>query len=359
MNSVGVLFAGHRFHVSTDPAFAAVQEAHLGQFTAGPASAPACGEHTYLEVQVDADLFTEHAARIAREPSQTVVPFRAEPYQRARIGADTWWSPSPTTALPRDHLYFRDASGRLMVLLHPDAVRGERYAMRVIREAVLRCAEHRGWTAFHAAAAALDDAGVLVTGPSGAGKTSVLAVLAARHGADLVAADRAVVTADARTVAGVPMSVRIGAGTLAAVPPSTAMALRRPEPEPVFGSPRKAALTPAQFTAAFGVRVRESVPLRLVLVPRLGEHTGAVRIRELDATQARAALAATCCTPYDEDWLEPWFAPRRRTVADLDRQGQDLTARLVREVLVLEAEAGIHHRGVLEQLADAVAGRLR
>lgn len=352
-----VMFAGHRFHVVTDVAFDAVQERYLRAFVPEHQLAPPCGEETTVRVRHDADCFHDRMARAAGTPSLTVVPFRGEPYRSCQLDQITWWQPGPDTHLPQDHLYARDAAGRLTVLLKPEAERGERYLMRAVREVVLRCAESRGLTSFHAAAAAFDDHGVLIAAPSGAGKTTVLTALAAHHGADLIASDRALITADADAVAGVPISVRIGGGTLSAVAPRDGL----PNPHTLpgaFGSTRKAALTPREFARAFSSRVQETAPLRLVVIPQLREEDLSLSSHDLGAAQARTALAAACCTPHDEDWREPWFAVRTRTVDDLARQAAALIERLIATVPVLAITAGVHSPDLLERIADTVTGRL-
>lgn len=351
------LFAGHRFHVVTDTTFDAPQERYLRAFVPEHQMAPPCGEETTVRVRHDADLFQDRMARAMGAPSLTVVPFRGEPYRSCQLDQITWWRPDPDTHLSQDHLYARDAAGRLTVLLTPGAERGERYLMRAVREVVLRCAESRGWISFHAAAAALDDHGVLIAAPSGAGKTTVLTALTAHHGADLIASDRALITADAEAVAGVPISVRIGGGTLSAVAPREGLPNPHTLPD-AFGSARKATLTPREFARAFSSHVRETAPLRLVVIPRLRSDDHGLHSRVLGAAQARTALAAACCTPHDEDWREPWFANRTRPVDDLARQAAALIESLVATVPVLAITAGVHSPGLLERVADTVTGRL-
>ncbi|MFG3403642.1 hypothetical protein [Streptomyces sp. NPDC048142] len=351
------LFAGHRFHVVTDAAFDAAQARYLRAFVPEHQLAPPCGEETAVRVRHDAALFQERMVSVAGAASLTVVPFRGEPYRRCQLDEVTWWRPAPDTHLPPDHLYARDAAGRQTVLLKPGAERGERYLMRVVREVVLRCSESRGWTSFHAAAAALDDRGVLIAAPSRAGKTTVLTALAAHHGADLIASDRALVTADAGMVAGVPISVRIGGGTLSTLAPREGLPNSHTLPV-AFGSARKAALTPHEFARAFSSRLRETAPLRLVVIPTLHDDDQTLSSRTLDAARARTTLAAVCCTPYDEDWLEPWFAVRTRPVDDLAQQATALIEHLIATVPVLAITAGVHNPGLLEKIADAVTGRL-
>ncbi|WP_327187924.1 hypothetical protein [Streptomyces sp. NBC_01334] len=352
-----ILFAGHRFRIVTDLTFDAIQERYLRTFVPEHQLAPPCGEETTVRVRHDADYFQNRMARAAGAPSLTVVPFREEPYRSCQLDQITWWQPAPDTHLPQDHLYARDTAGRLSVLLNPGSERSERYLMRVVREVVMRCAENRGWTSFHAAAAALDDQGVLIAAPSRAGKTTVLAALAAHHRADLIASDRALITADADVVAGVPISVRIGGGTLSAVTPREGLPNPRTLPE-AFGSTRKAALTPREFARAFSSRVQETAPLRLVVIPQLCEEDRKLSSRILGSAQARTALTTACCTPHDEDWLEPWFAVRTRPVDDLACRAASVIESLIATVPVIAIRAGVHSPDLMERIADTVAGRL-
>lgn len=356
-NNGPIPFAGHRFHIDTDETFRIDQGIHLLNFAPETDPAPTCGHLTQIRVHHSEDLFRDRAARLAAARSMKVVPFRGEPYRFSRIGQVSWWRPDPASHLPQDHLYARDATQRLHIVLHPGTDRGERYVMRVIREVVLRCAEHRGWTAFHAAAAAVDGHGVLIAGPSGAGKTTVLTALAAHRRADLVASDRALVTETAQAVVGVPISVRIAGGTLSALGPRENLPPHSVLPTD-FGTARKASCTPHDFAHAFAARVRESAPLRLVVIPRLRDDDQELGIAFPGAAAAREALAAVCCTPHDEDWLHPWFADRTRPVNDLARQAAGLMEDLLAKVPVMTVTAGVHTRHLLERIADTVTRRL-
>ncbi|MBB5939521.1 hypothetical protein [Streptomyces zagrosensis] len=352
-----MLFAGHRFHIHTDAAFGLDQGIHLRNFAPESDPAPLCGQRTHIRVHYSADLLRDRMARLVATPSLPVVPFRGEPYRLSLIGPVCWWWPEPGSHLPADHLYARDATGGLHILLHPGTDRGERYALRVIREAVLRCAEHRGWTAFHAAAAAVDGHGVLVAGPSGAGKTTVLTALAAHRRADLIGSDRVLVTETAASVVGVPLSVRIAGGTLSALTPRESLPPHSVLPTG-FGVARKASCTPHDFAHAFAARVRESAPLRLVVLPQLSDDDQELSITFPCPAAARDALNAVCCTPDDEDWLHPWFANRTRDPGELARQAADLMDDLVARVPVMRVTAGVHTAHLLERIADTVTRRL-
>jgi hypothetical protein len=350
-------FAGHRFHIDTDATFRADQGLHLRNFAPEMAPARLCGQLTHIRVHHSADLFRDRMTRLAGARSLKVVPFRGEPYRFSRIGQVSWWRPDPASHLPKDHLYARDAGGRLHIVLHPGTDRGERYALRVIREVILRCAEHRGWSAFHAAAAAVRGHGVLIAGASGAGKTTVLAALAAHRRADLVGSDRVLVTEQAAQLVGVPISVRIAGGTLAALAPRKGLPPHSGLPTE-FGTARKASCTPYDFAHAFAARVRETAPLRLVVLPRLRDDDQKVSIAYPSPAAARADLAAACCTPDDEDWLHPWFADRTRHPAELARQATGVTDAMVAQVPVMTVTAGVHTPHLLERIADAVTRRL-
>ncbi|MFD4791719.1 hypothetical protein ACFWN1_32730 [Streptomyces sp. NPDC058459] len=173
-----------------------------------------------------------------------------------------------------------------------------------MRERVPRCAEDRGWTLFHAASVALDDVGVLLVGGAGAGKTTVALELAAHRAARLVAADRAAITCDGEQVVGIPLSYRVASGTAAALPPHTGLHPGRLAAAGGFGGGRKASFTPVALAAALRTGVRESAPLRLMVLPRLSDDDRPPAATRLDLARALAAPAAACCTPDDEDWLQ-------------------------------------------------------
>ncbi|MFJ3953462.1 hypothetical protein ACIPXV_26060 [Streptomyces libani] len=241
--TTSVTFAGHAFDVEVDQDFAVEQRTHLHSFVPEAAPAPPCGRLSSIRIRYDRELFADRTARLQTVQSRCVEPFRGEPYLRSRVGDVDWWRPHPRSHLPQDHLYVRDSTGRLHIVLHPDAHRGERYLLRIVREVVMRCGEDRGWTAFHAAAASIDGSGVLIAGPTTAGKTTVLAALACHRRADLVASDRAMLTQNAADVIGVPLSIRIAGGTLSALTPREALPPHRVLPR-TFGTDQKASCTP-------------------------------------------------------------------------------------------------------------------
>ncbi len=352
-----IAFAGHRFRIHSDETFRLVQRMYLRSFGPEADLAPSCRQFTRIRVHHNDDLFRDRMARLVGAPSLTVVPFRGEPYRFSQIGRLCWWRPDPGSHLPQDHLYAKDESGRLHVVLHSGTDRGERYALRVIREVVLRCSEHRGWTAFHAAAASVDGHGVLIAGPSRAGKTTVLTALVAHRRADFIGSDRVLVTETAENVVGVPISVRIAGGTLSALTPHESL----PSPSTLptdFGTARKASCTPRDFAYAFAVRVRESAPLRLVVLPRLCDDDRELSIAFPRPAAARDALASVCCTPDDEDWLHPWFADRNRPSGELARQAADLIDVLVARAPVMTVTAGVRTPHLMERIADAATRRL-
>ncbi|MER6106370.1 hypothetical protein ABT115_29900 [Streptomyces sp. NPDC001832] len=352
-----VPFAGHRFRLHTDETFRLVQDLHLLNFAPETAPARLCGQLTQIRVHHSEDLFRDRMARLAGARSLRVVPFRGEPYRFSRIGQVSWWRPDAGSHLPEDHLYSRDATDRLHIVLHPGTERGERYALRVIREVVLRCAEHRGWSVFHAAAAAVEGHGVLIAGPSGAGKTTVLTALATHRRADLVGSDRVLVTESAANLVGVPLSVRIAGGTLSALAPHRYLPPHGVLPTD-FGTARKASHTPHDFAHAFAARVRDSAPLRLVVLPRLRDDDQELSFAFPCPAVARTTLATVCCTPDDEDWLHPWFADRTRHPQELAREATDLMDDLIATVPVMTVTAGVHTPHLLERIADTVARRL-
>ncbi|MER7149657.1 hypothetical protein [Streptomyces lydicus] len=351
-----VIFAGHRFDIEVEKDFAVEQRAHLRNFATESMPSAHCGQLSGVRVHHNRELFVDRASRLQMVPTLSVEPFRGEPYLWG-VGEVDWWRPDPRSHLFKDHLYAQDSTGRLHIVLHPEGYRGERYLLRVIREVVLRCGEDRGWTAFHAAAAAVAGQGVLIAGPTTAGKTTVLAALACHRRADLVASDRALLTENAADVVGVPLSIRIAGGTLSALTPREALPPHRLLPRE-FGTDRKASCTPRDFASAFSAQVRETAPLRLVILPQLCDDDTPLTIQRLDDETAWAELAAACCTPDDEDWLHPWFSCRSRSVESLHAQADQALADLVAMAPVFRVTAGVRTPHLLERLADTVVRRL-
>lgn len=354
-----VWFAGHGFDLDIDDSFRSTQLAHLAGFLPAPSSAPTCPHPpTRIVVRHDPGQIDDRLHALRKMPSRTIVAFRGEPYRCRKVGDVSWWSPSPDVNLPEDHLYAREPTGPVHVLVRPGAERGERYLMRVIRETVLRCQEERGWAVFHAAATAVGDRGILIAGPSGAGKTTVLTALAAHAGADLIASDRAAVTDGAAFVVGAPLSVRIAAGTLSAVPADTSLT-RTPLPPAVFGSGFKVAVSPADFGRAFGTSVVETAALRLVLLPRLTDDGRRPTALALGADTARRLLTSACCTPRDEDWLCPWLADRPVSIESLAEQATRLIDSVVASVPVIRLQAGVRSGHLMAQISDLILRTIR
>jgi hypothetical protein len=182
---------------------------------------------------------------------------------------------------------------------------------RAMRELVREHFVDRGALMLHGAAAVLPDGtGVVLAGPSGAGKTS-LSVQLARAGGHCVATDRCLLLADGPewTVVGLPLSVRLTqeAATGLGIAPREKnklirhgeAAVRRPDPK------NKMSLSNGEMRRLAGVEFLASARIdRLVLL----ENTGAPEplSRTVPAAEAVAALAEHILVPdtaYRTRWL--------------------------------------------------------
>ncbi|SFB85012.1 hypothetical protein [Streptomyces aidingensis] len=293
--ALGVVpFAGHLFRLRADPGFRLTQMQHLLDFAPRTRPAPPClcAEATVVRVHRSGELFRDATARLSRAPALPVAPLADARCLRATLGETTWWRPARDgggRGVAPDHLYARDAAGTLHIVLDTRARHGERHLLHVIGSVTARCAEHRGWVLFEAAAAAVADQGVLIVGTSPRETAIVLRALVDGLRAEPVGYGRTAVTPDGRGLIGLPLPLSLP------VPPQTP-----------------------------GPGLRETAPLRLLLLVRRSAAAPDNRPPEtapLPLPRARAMLAAACRTP-DGGWLFPRTWPeqhlRHRAHALLD-----------------------------------------
>lgn len=179
--------------------------------------------------------------------------------------------------------------------------------MRVVREFAMM----HSWTGtrliIHGAAFAVGESGVIIAGPKGAGKTSLLIHSLQDAGARFITNDRVVVDlAGAEPMLhGMPTIVTIRDQTLDLFPelgkrllqggydhrftltetiPEETRAVRSQRGRPID-------LTPAQFCTLLDVSMREQSPVRALLFPRVTEGDDGLHLRELSAQAAGERLS--------------------------------------------------------------------
>jgi hypothetical protein len=236
-----------------------------------------------------------------------------------------------------------------------------RYALRLIREAMLRSYENAGGIVFHAAGASRDHRAVMICGPRNSGKTTTLAALLDVLGPTgaLLANDRLIVESDGDTprAVAVPLAVPVARGTLAAFPElhpflTTPAAAGTPDGLPaIFGTPSKAILAPRAFAAAFDATLTAASRLHAVIVPQVTDTARPVRVRRLHKGAIHRAVRAACFTPVDEFW-RPWLVPRIATAAVLTTAAAEVCAHIAATVPGFSIAYGTHRP--VADLTDAL-----
>lgn len=202
----------------------------------------------------------------------------------------------------------------------------DRHVLRLMRETTLRALEVARCVSLHAAAVTLRDRGILIVGPSGAGKTSLL-VAFLLAGSAFVCNDRAILTPDARDVLTLPLPVRVGVGTAVSVPQLLELIKvgrfhRRQEiawdcisgasgtETDHWRSGRKFELSPVELCDTFRCPYVTNAPIHAIIVPSISRHPCAPHLEPIATSDAMRILGTECCTPNDPTWKEPWVEPR-------------------------------------------------
>ncbi|WP_039739276.1 phosphoenolpyruvate carboxykinase (ATP) [Saccharomonospora halophila] len=238
--------------------------------------------------------------------------------------------------------------------LHSTARRPHAHPLRLMREAMLRTYEDHGGVVFHSAGVDIDGHGVMIVGPRSAGKTTLLTCLIRATRGTLLSNDRLILDHQRRLVA-VPLPVPVARGTVEAVPElaDAVPGLSRPQ-RPVdtlpttFGTTQKVEFSAREYATALGTSLAPGSWLRTIIVPRLTDTAEPATIRTLPPAEARRVLSASCFTPRDEFWRQPWLVPRATPDAALRHHAEPLVRNVADTVPCVEIRFGI--RNPLSQL---------
>jgi hypothetical protein len=225
-----------------------------------------------IHVHTDPVLFRTAAATFADLAVATVQPVPGVTLSEGHIGTvGRCYTVAADVLEGRPGAWAVQVEGPVIDLYVAERAAAPKYALRVIREVMLRTYESASGLVFHAAG--LDIAGrtVMICANRGAGKTTTLAALL--HGLGgrgaLLSNDRLIIHGQRRVVA-VPLPVPVARGTLeafpelwAAAPAGEADTLPRR-----FGTRDKTALSARTFATAFGSRLVPGSALHILLVPR-------------------------------------------------------------------------------------------
>ncbi|MQA87708.1 MAG: hypothetical protein GEV03_24560 [Streptosporangiales bacterium] len=235
--------------------------------------------------------------------------------------------------------------GRVIDLSCRQPQTAPRYALRIIREVMMRSYENAGGVIFHAAGVDLGGDAVMICGTGGAGKTTTMTAILRRAGSNgaLLSNDRLTVHGTDRIVA-VPLPVRAARGTIDAFPELHAAAtpVNLADLPPEFGTQIKAAFPARRYAAAFGADLSPGARLAAVLVCSFTDDARPAHARRLGREQARAALAQACFTPRDEFW-RPWLLPRHHSDAVLAESAAHTCARIAATVPCIRVRFGVRN----------------
>lgn len=221
--------------------------------------------------------------------------------------------------------------------------------------------EDHGGVVFHAAGADFDGHGMMIIGPRSAGKTTLLTCLLRATRAALLSNDRLILHHQRRLVA-VPLPVPVARGTLEAVAELAGAVAASSRPQrPVsalpttFGTTEKAEFSAREYAAALGTSLACGSWLQTILVPRLSDTDEPASFRTLPPAEARRVLLASCFTPHDEFWQQPWLVPRATPDAALQNRAELLVRDVAETIPCVEIRFGIRNPlGELEQVLPAL-----
>ncbi|WP_159425255.1 hypothetical protein [Streptomyces sp. TLI_053] len=323
-----------------------------------------------ITVLVDPLRLADLRQAAAREPAETVESFAGESWMRChRLRGQELFTESRYDG----YAVLRD--GQAVTVLLRDASAGlARYGMRVLRELFHRSEEERGSIVMHAAACSIGQAGALIVGEKGAGKTTTLLAGCLVGGADYIANDRVIVPPDEKSwrAVGFPMVCRVHPGTISRFPELTGLALRperlvRPQHglfheghqdidvlRELAAPGTKLELTTVEMTTHLGVATTDRSTVRCLLFPRFDAARTGVRTAPLTSESARARLLSQCLTPDDDTWVAPWLLGRHRDAGRLRLAAAERLAAMAADTLAYEVIYG-HRTGDIHAVGRIVA----
>jgi len=288
----------------------------------------------------------EQAMKYFDEWANTVKPeWDDEPFLGERVLAYTCVSLTGETLflfrrMPEEtgHWVIRMAK-RVLILTTSCTGQCDRLLLRVIREVIYRLRENRGAIALHAAALQWQEYGLLLAGPHGVGKTTLLLHLLEWQETSYIGNDHVFVSLEA-SMKGSPL-IQGGLPLVIRCSPETLVAKQRLQPllSGVFAE-GKHEVTPRALVQTLACRFKQEVQLHAILFPVFSPRACHLDITMLSPEQARELLLQEVYTPTDERWRRPWIISRLQKEEILYDQARELINRLVQVLPILRVQFG-------------------
>lgn len=374
------LFAQHTFKLGDieflcqcDPTLSERQFTYVENYIPAGGASTSLGRFHMRTVMDDA-LFHTASQHLVTRKTDSLIEFCAGVVYAVYVSPEgTWFRPCQDAQDDSvgEYLVYKRRE-EVDILLHHASRHPERYLLRAMREIMLRCYENAHGSLFHAAGVTLNQHGLMFCGRSSAGKTTVMTLCLQTLGAQLLANDRLIFmrTPTPQLIA-VPMSVRVGLGTLSQIPPLQAFLvahqlsrpqITRPLPGKAtdFGSVKKIEFSPAEYTEAIGTSFTQCTPLTAIIFPKLTDDETAVWSRTLPPPQAAERLKEICFTPHDETWLQPWLIERLATNDELVCRSTATCEFLARSYPSIEIGFGVRQpwHEITRRVAESIGGFL-
>jgi hypothetical protein len=243
----------------------------------------------------------------------------------------------------------------ILIFSNPAIETGYLDVTRVVREAMNKKLEEKGFFLFHCGGIALDGKAILFGGGKGAGKTtSLIGALSLCNKLELISNDRVYIgdnnLPSTFRVIGFPTTITVGAGTVRhfdrlrpyAFDPTL---LRYPKKalrfdqtflelpdEEIWRVKSKLSLTTHELCQIFDCKLAPDTPLAALVFPKFDIQAGSnVTISSMSEQDVYTALNQQCFTPIDKNWPD-WLSLRQQDESSLAQAARHLVDRIASQI---------------------------
>lgn len=228
---------------------------------------------------------------------------------------------------PKSYDYYVYSIGNETYICTQDEIEMNSILLRVIREYMLRAEINNNSLLFHAASFSNEGNGYIILGPSGAGKTSMLAAFLTDNRNAFVCNDRTIIRRRSLSISGLPLPVRIGYGFLKnhyltrnkrqynyrleryGRRKSISDMLNRELADDAFavGNSKKIELTPKEFYSLYNSTIDAFCNLKAIIVPSINFSSNCIDIEKIDIHDVMDTLFSELRAPDDPLWPSTWL----------------------------------------------------